>query len=608
MENINIWEKVLQQTDIVSIIGEYLPLKKRGNDYWTNCPFHGEKTPSFSVNAKRQIFKCFGCSKGGNALKFIELYENVSAIDALKKLAQKVNIDISPYIKTHTSNNQYTQEQTQLFDLNKDLSDFYQYQIIANKSLQLKEFIDKRNLTRELIKEFEIGFADENQSVYNYLKSKNFSDELIMNSSVVANAKQNFFNNRLIFPIKNKFGDVIAFSGRDINSTTEVKYLNSAETIVFKKSEILFNYYKAKNFIEQTNEVILVEGQFDCIALFKIGIKNAVALMGTAFTESHLKLLRNCNIYLFLDNDKAGIAATLKNLKIILYYSNSYNITPRFIINNFKKDPDELFNIDNGKTLKEIIDQKTDLTTFLATKYFIDANYSSLEVKNKYMIQLFEFIYYLDDTLKISFKNLVLQNNWLSESEYENYFNIYCKPNFPSDRSFQSLISTRNINKTNETENFNKFYTPNIEDIEQLQKIGNPEYKRPIGVREKDFYMILKAILMQPEYLKNWDVYQYTQLNDKNTSQLEIKNTICYIAMKYLIDHKQYSKQDIIDLIVADKNETNENKQKYIQCINQDILNNIELITKDEFNEKIKNLTNIVEKKHKKIILLKKGE
>lgn len=295
-------------------------------------------------------------------------------------------------------------------------------------------------MIKKLINYFEIGYAPQDNSIYVFLKNKNFDDFAINNSSLVTSnvENKNFFNNRITFPIKDEQGNVVAFSARDITNLASPKYLNSAETIVFKKSKVLFNFYNAKQYIKDTNEVYLVEGQFEVVALYRIDVKNAIALMGTNLTKSHLELLKGNTINLFFDNDNAGINATYKNMKIILYYANELNLKINFINNTLQKDPDEVYKIDNGKTLTKILNNKIDLSQFLLNNYLNQTFFNlNNEQKNLRLKQVFEIAYYMQPSIYTLFKNEIIAKKILTNDEYIVFENQYLKPNFPSDKTFK---------------------------------------------------------------------------------------------------------------------------------------------------------------------------
>ncbi|TPR54042.1 DNA primase [Metamycoplasma neophronis] len=579
-EKVNVWELVLSKTDIISVIGEYVTLTKQGKNYKACCPFHGEKTPSFVVNPEKNIFKCFGCGKSGNALKFLEYFKNISNIEALKLLAKKANVNIENYL-TNIKETSFTKEQTKIFEINHDASDFFQFEMLVNKRADLKIFLEKRKLNKELIKEFKLGFADANKSIYNYLKEKKYDSFTIANSSLISsNEQKNFFNDRLIFPIEDADGNIVAFSGRDITSKNEPKYLNSSETSVFHKNEVMFNYYHAKDEIIKTGEVYLVEGQFDVIALYKAGIKNAIAIMGTSLSQEHLKLLKNCKINLFFDSDKAGILATKKNLKIILYFAEKYNLSVSIIFNSNNKDPDELYNLDNGKTLLKTCENKVDLSAYILAQ-LSTIHYNESLMQNEKFEQYkewFEYMYYLNDQLKLTLKDILINKlNVFSEESYLSYSNDFLKPNFPSDINFAKAILYQNkksqntFSKANDINQFydnfddkifdnfapvNEVYLDRMNDENHTLNTEKTFYKInkkepmliPVG-REFILIRILKSILKEPLFIKEFKVNEFDFINMNIDDRY--KELITYVVKK-IKNNQLVDFQNINELIYND--------------------------------------------------------
>ncbi|TPI01509.1 DNA primase [Mycoplasma struthionis] len=609
----NIWNKVLEKTDLVSVISEFVALSKKGKNYVANCPFHGEATPSFYVNAEKRVWKCFGCNKAGNALKFLEYHLHISPLEALKKLAEKANIDLSKHDSFFTNSENNT-ELKKLYEINKAVNEYFQYQMMMKKTPELDAFIKKRNLTREIIKEFEIGFASSNESLYNYLISQKFDNYTIANASLINSNQGNFFSNRLMFPIKNTYGDIVGFSGRDITSKSDPKYLNTAETLAFHKSEVIFNYYHAQSEILKTNEVYLVEGQFDAVALYKINYKNVVAIMGTSLTLDHLKLFKNCKINMFFDSDKAGIAATKKHLKTILYFKNQFSIEPVFIINNLNKDPDELYNLDNGITLKKVIENKIDLFTFLFKNFETLKNNNSISTveKNKEYSYLFEYIYYLDAELQLLLKEKVINSNIMSKEVYESFYSNYAKPNFALDKSF--------IKKVNSQRNFIKeeIEAPNNFNINKNTEINNyfvndfeiPNPKRKIKSNKQFFARsqliveIIKTVLVNPSYIDDISKFSTSFIRSNVTKETEEYRELVLYALK-LMKNNIYIENNLEQTISDDKNLSQERKERLLKAY--DNLKDIQTLDKITFQ----NQSNILfedKSNPKNIFNLKRGQ
>ena len=600
MNQENIWDIVLSKTDIINIISEYVPLSKQGKNFKACCPFHGEKTPSFIVSPDKQIFKCFGCDKSGNALKFLELYKNISSLEALKLLAQKANIDISAYLNSH-KNNHKNQEEIKIIDVLSDANKFFQYQLLTSNNLELKNFLNKRNLDRKIIKDFEIGYAPKNISIFQYLKDRKHNDYEINSSSLISQniPEANFFNDRLTFPIKDKDGNVVGFSARIMNSndSNNVKYLNSYETTVFKKNEILFNYYNCKEIINKTREVYIVEGQFDAIALHKINFKNVVATMGTTLSIKHLNLLKNLKLNLFFDNDEAGKKATLKNLKSILYFKNNLNLNVSFIINNLNKDADEIFNLDNGQMLTKLVNNKLDLSEWLISEFLDKNNFKSLSNDKKINIlkSMFEYAYYLDSLMFQMFKSKIISEKYIDENLFTSLEKEYLKPNFPSDQNFQVYIKSNNnnsivFNTSNNYQNYNyDLNNFNIDEISDENIIPNLNFKKKkkkiIFGRGLDISLILKSILTQPSYLDDWNKSAFAYFDCDGDNQL-IKELI-----NYAIKHKGKNPEEIKEIILNDKNLNQVKIEAYLNILEH--IKSIDIsLTKEQFNDKVSKLNN----------------
>ena len=600
MSQENIWDIVLSKTDIINIISEYISLSKQGKNFKACCPFHGEKTPSFIVSPDKQIFKCFGCDKSGNALKFLELYKNISSLEALKLLAQKANIDISAYLNNH-KNNHKNQEEIKIIDVLSDANKFFQYQLLTSNNLELKNFLNKRNLDRKTIKDFEIGYAPKNISIFQYLKDRKHDDYEINSSSLISQniPEANFFNDRLTFPIKDKDGNVVGFSARIMNSndSNNVKYLNSYETTVFKKNEILFNYYNCKEIINKTKEVYIVEGQFDAIALHKINFKNVVATMGTSLSIKHLNLLKNLKLNLFFDNDEAGKKATFKNLKSILYFKNNLNLNVSFIINNLNKDADEIFNLDNGQTLTKLVNNKLDLSEWLISEFLDKNNFKSLSNDKKINIlkSMFEYAYYLDSLMFQMFKSKIISEKYIDENLFTSLEKEYLNPNFPSDQNFQIYIKSNNnnsisLNTSNNYQNYNyDLNNFNIDEISNENIIPNLNFKKKkkkiIFGRGLDISLILKSILTQPSYLDDWNKSTFAYFDCEGDNQL-IKELI-----NYAIKHKGKNPEEIKETILTDNNLNQVKIEAYLNILEH--IKSIDIsLTKEQFNDKVSKLNN----------------
>ncbi len=325
---------IQKQANIVDIIGSYVDLEKKGSNYFCICPFHDDHNPSMSVNEEKGIFTCFVCHKTGNVFSFVQDFENVSFIEAVKIVAEKIGITLSEGIKTVSKYDKHYEA------MNLAIK-YYQNNLRSKDGSDARKYLQNRNITDEIIDEFEIGFSSNVDVLSNLLTSKGFDENILLETGLVNQGAKLYdvFKNRITFPIHNSSGKPVGISARIYKQSDEAKYVNTKETVIFKKGEILFNYHRAINEAKKLKTLIIVEGQMDAIRLYASGIKNVVATMGTALTKEHIKLLKKLNvkIVLCMDNDSAGEIATLKNGESL----SEASLTTNVLRISGAKDPDE---------------------------------------------------------------------------------------------------------------------------------------------------------------------------------------------------------------------------------------------------------------------------
>lgn len=349
-------EEIKSRVNIVEVVGEKISLKKVGANYFGLCPFHQEKTPSFSVNENLQIFKCFGCGQSGDVISFLMKYNNCSFRDALEELAERTGYKIG---SSHIGkNSELDNKKFIVLEINKLALNFFQSQLLKDNINDGYKYSKNRGISSDIIKKYGIGYAPHSsQKLIKYLKQFGYdTDQIIQSGLAIKKANKNSiedkFKNRLIFTIFDIKGNPVGFSGRYINSQRKEfsppKYLNSPETVVFNKSKLLFGLYQAQNDIKKFKFVILTEGQMNVVSSARVGVGNIVASLGTSFTFQHLELLKRYSntIYLAFDKDDAGKKATLRTLEMI--FSSNQDIIVKIINWNadLGKDPDELIQKD----------------------------------------------------------------------------------------------------------------------------------------------------------------------------------------------------------------------------------------------------------------------
>lgn len=344
-------EKIRASADIVEIIREYVPLTQKGKNYFGVCPFHQDHSPSMSVSKEKQMYKCFSCGAAGNVFKFVSDYENISFIEAVAKIGKKVGINIeitSPY----EVKNRYEKE----YEIMNLACMYYQNLLNAQTGKEAKEYLKKRGLEDEMMKDFLIGLSTSNNTLLSFLKAKNYDEKKLEELGLV-NVKNgtyhDIFVNRIIFPIQDYQGRVVGFTARVYKEKEEPKYLNSKETSLFKKGNILFNYHRARDSIRLNKEVIIVEGNMDAIRMYSSGIKNTIALMGTALTSNQIEMISKLRVpvILMFDNDQAGLLATRTNARLL----QNAKIEVKVVRLKGEKDPDEYIIKHGVEAMKENI-------------------------------------------------------------------------------------------------------------------------------------------------------------------------------------------------------------------------------------------------------------
>lgn len=394
---------ILNKADIVQVISAYINVIKKGNGYVSVCPFHDDHNPSMQINPKLQIFRCFSCGTGGNVFTFVEKYEHVGFLDAVKKVAEIINYS-SPLLQVQE---RIIDDKTKsLLKVNLDASNFYHYVLSTNAGIKGKEYFSKRNISQDMIDYFSLGFAPENgQFTIKQLRSKNNEVNVLEEVGILIHEGSEFtdrFKNRVIFTLFNEYGEVIGFSGRRIEDNDEAKYVNSPASKIFNKSNVLYNYQNAKNEALKENCCYVVEGFMDVFSLYRCNIKSVVALMGTAFTSLHAKQLKKLNVELrlCLDGDDAGQHGILKMLPLLDEAKINYKIVN---YNGDKRDPDEIFNQDGETKLKEIANNLILKNEFIIQYFLNKNNLNTIDGKRNFVNEISKYIYFTDPLEKEAF-------------------------------------------------------------------------------------------------------------------------------------------------------------------------------------------------------------
>lgn len=378
-------EQIKARADILDVVSDVVQLRQRGRNYFGLCPFHEEKTPSFSVNPTMGIFHCFGCGKGGNAITFIMEYEKIDYFEALKRLADRYHIEI----EWEGGEDVQKSEITQLYEIHELAMRFYREQLLGSRGASVREYLQQRQIPLEVLEPFKIGFAPNDwEALLRYVEPKKFTNTVLEKSGLFGRKEggkfYDRFRNRLMFPIINLAGRPIAFGGRALDPQDEAKYLNSPETPIYMKSNTLYGLYQARDAIQKAGAVILVEGYLDFLRLFATGFNNVVASSGTALTTQHARLLHRFTnqVVICYDGDEAGQKATERAGFLLLKEA----LDVKVIKLPPKHDPDSFIREQNPEAFAELYRHAQDFITFQLELH--SAEIQSVATKSRYIEQL----------------------------------------------------------------------------------------------------------------------------------------------------------------------------------------------------------------------------
>lgn len=363
--------------DIVDVIGQYLPLTKQGRNYKAICPFHNDTRPSLSISPDKQIYKCFVCDSGGNVFTFLQNHLKISYIEAVKKVAEIGRIDLSEY-HLETKATPIKKEYVDLYSMNEEACKIYSYYLNTKLGLEAKAYLNERHFNDELIEQFSIGYAPIETVLYQSFKQKGYNEIAMVNSGLIIESRNHYdrFNDRIMFPLHDSEGRIVGFSGRIYKMTqTDSKYMNSPESDIFIKGKTLYNYHRCKEAVRKEGFVYLLEGFMDVIAMYKAGIDNAVAIMGTSLTKEHIQLLRRLTntIHICLDGDRAGQVAASKAAAALL----EANMNVKIILLPDNHDPDEIYEEHGKLGLIELLKK-----TLSPIEFQMDFEYRHIDTEN----------------------------------------------------------------------------------------------------------------------------------------------------------------------------------------------------------------------------------
>ncbi len=404
-------EELKSRNDIVSTISRYIQLKRRGKNHWGVCPFHYEKTPSFCVDGVQQYYKCFGCGESGDVIQFVQKYENISFLEAVEILAKNAGMEM-PAIEQSPDYEKKKHEKEQILLALREAAKFYFQMLNTKKGEICRNYLAKRGVNAQSIKNFGMGYSPDFQSLIAHLQKKGFSLDIMKKAGIVDISDKGHhydaYAERLVFPLINTLGDVIGFSARILGSGDFAKYKNTAQTPVFDKSRVIFGINLLAKLRKELHSnlarIVLVEGQLDVVSMHQAGFNNTVACLGTAITPMHAKELKKLsdNIIILLDGDSAGQKATLRSIDILKPSGLSIKVATL----PDGMDPDEFLKSHSKEDMQKLLDNAVEAMDFqlktLAKKYDLNSN----EQKSKFIKEALVLIKTLDTDAE---KNIYLE-------------------------------------------------------------------------------------------------------------------------------------------------------------------------------------------------------
>ncbi|HEY4536963.1 MAG TPA: DNA primase [Erysipelothrix sp.] len=420
--------EIRAKTDIVDYIGQYVSLVQKGKNYWGICPFHDDNNPSMSVASDKQIFKCFVCGEGGNVFQFAQDYHKINFVEAVNQLGALSGFDMSNYAYEEK---QVDPEIAKYREIMAEANQFVQFQLNTEAANQARQVLEKRGYPEALLKHFEVGVALSSQSLTDFMLAKGYDEQDLIRLNLARfqdDKVQDVFFDRIMFPIADASGNTIAFSARAIEKQHPIKYINSSETPLYTKGEILYNYHRAKNAAKEKQAIIVCEGVTDVFAFYQAGIENVVSYLGVAGTDEQIRKTMHLsrNVILAFDGDKAGSNASYKIGKKFIEKGAQVAIW----YNDTGQDPDDLFREQGAKPLEQGLRDKIAWLDYIL--YFGLSLYdiSSFDNKKKYASFVIKHLRDEDDLTKEYYLRQVAKRTDLNQDMLQGY--LHHEPTTPS--------------------------------------------------------------------------------------------------------------------------------------------------------------------------------
>ena len=574
--------QIKDRLDIVDVVSKYVILKKSGGNYWGCCPFHNEKTPSFSVSPAKQIYKCFGCGEGGDVLSFLMKINNQSFHEVVKEQAELLGIEL-PVSFDKAKNNKDIKDK--IYSCMKDTAEFFKHNLLKDKNSVAYKYLENRGITDSHIETYKLGYAPNSyDELQKFLKDK-YSEEIIEKAGLIIKRENSQgyidrFRNRITIPIFDDKGNIVAFGARAIESGQNPKYLNSPDTVVYNKSNILYGLYHAKEAIKEKDSVVIMEGYFDVISAQVNGVKNAVGACGTALTDSHVKLIsrytQSRKIYLAFDTDRAGQMAAKRGAEVIKEAfvglgnikqfdesfssisknNDRYSCEIRVVVPPEGKDPDEFIRENGAQAYQSILDRAPLLVDFQINSILKDKKSDMSPIEKSNLVK--DVLPYLkeinndivrDEYIKIVASQLEISENSIQKELKKSTFDTFSPPVKTQQAKENLLIVKKSLNISEKAQ----------KNLLSMYLIEDSAYS----------IQTLSSILKDVEYTNNTLIIVKNTIDKLSQRVNNVKELIETLYTEFAED---YEVKDLItDLIYLSDSFKNLSEKDFKNAINENI-------------------------------------
>lgn len=556
-------EEIRKQADIVQVISSYIEVKKKGNQFVAVCPFHADTNPSLSISRQLQIYKCFSCQAGGNVFTFVQEYERISFIEAVRKVAEMIGYSSKELDKPERN---VSSETSNALNVVKQANELYQYLLKSNDGKQALDYLIERGISQEMIDYFELGYSSSNPELsIKLLRGKGIEIEQLEKVGILKRSQGLFtdiFTGRVTFPIYNEHSECIGFSARRIINNDEAKYVNSPNNILFNKSNVLYNYQNAKKEAKREGYIYVVEGFMDVFALYQAGVKSCVAIMGTALTPSHAKMLKKLNVpvRLCLDGDEPGQHAMIRIGEILDEEGIEYQVVD---YGKSTQDPDEIFQKYGKDILFKLLNRVLDKYDFTYLYYKKKFDLSLSQGRREFAETLIPVISKIKDEIS---RDILLNRLSLDTGITKDILNKECSK---FTRKPEQKVHFDTIQYTPNTKNKKRSKLDNIQRATLMMMLSNKdaiidyENQKNINFIDPIYLEIANYAIDIYETNKDFDCGTLISVLQQSNNQRSHELISTIVELQSNEYNQPYSKIAMEDNLNALKREYEKNKNEY---------------------------------------------